>query len=107
MAYQSCNRLRNIWGEHGSCGGWPAVPANNVNQTDHAQHTDRLWLDAILGFRCLQNYRRRAVAESGFLIALHSPYADVETGLHDCLPEKSYGSSLLWHQQFLLRSPVC
>jgi hypothetical protein len=41
------------------------------------------------------------------LIALHSPYALLETGLRMSLPEKSQGSTAFDAEQSVLCTPVC
>jgi hypothetical protein len=43
----------------------------------------------------------------GILIALHSPYAILETGLRICLPEKSEDSDPFAAEQSVLCSPSC
>jgi hypothetical protein len=42
-----------------------------------------------------------------FLIALHSPYALLETGLRICSPEKSQDKAAFAVEQSVLSSPCC
>jgi hypothetical protein len=41
------------------------------------------------------------------LIAFHSPYAFLETGLRMCLPEKSQGNTAFHAERSVLCNPVC
>jgi hypothetical protein len=53
------------------------------------------------------NKSQPAMAKSRLMIALHSPYPLLETGLHMCRTEKSQISGPFTAEQSVLRSPVC